>query len=93
MNPKKLKPYQKADEIQKTRENKNAWLMGLYTWKALQSAMSSLGKKSRNIPYPSEPFPITKGEIEEAERKKMERMKRQFATFVEGLVKKKCQTS
>lgn len=86
MNPKRLKPYAKADELQKERENQMAWLNGLYVHQAVQSALSGLsGKKSKIVPYLKEPLPITQGNAESAERKKEERMKRQFATFVEGL--------
>lgn len=83
MNPNRLKPYLKADDLRRERENHLAWLNGLYVYNAVSSALSAMGKKKH--PYLKEPIPFTVGEIEEAERKKEERMKRQFATFVDGL--------
>lgn len=89
MNPAMLRPYQRANEIRSERENFAAWLNGLYTWKALVSALSGFGgKKGKRIDYPNEPLPFSKDAEEEAERKKMERMKAQFGAFAEGLEKK-----
>lgn len=86
MNPALLKPYLRADDIKKERENYLAWLQGLYNLEALQVALSGFGgKKSKKVMYPQQPFPITTSKQLEAERKKEERMKRQFETFVQGL--------
>lgn len=85
MNPRMLRPYQRADEIRRERNNFNAWLSGLYTWNALQSALSGLGKKSKRGEYLKEPIPITEHEVQEVERRKMLRMKAQFGAFAQGL--------
>ena len=85
MNPAKLRPYIRADEIKKKESNYQAWLEGLYVFHALQAALSGLSGKKKKVQYLKEPIPMSVAEIEEIERKKQERMKKQFAIFVEGL--------
>lgn len=89
MNPAMLRPYQKAYDLRRSYDNQLAWLHGLYVWNALQSALSGFGgKKSKRVEYLKEPIPINETEKEEADRKKMERMKAQFGAFVQGLEEK-----
>ena len=56
LNPKKLKPFEKAYETElearQTRMNLDAWLHGLYIQHAVASVMSKSAK------YPQKPFDI-----------------------------------
>lgn len=62
-----LRFYVEADEIRQERENKNAWLQGMYVYDAVGSlapilhAFSKRGTKPRK--YPDEPYAITEKQI------------------------------
>lgn len=65
--PRAAKVYRQAFEIQRRRQNTDAWRDGQYTLAALQTALGALFAKNKSqIPrYPEEPFPLTDAEAEE----------------------------
>ena len=78
------KQYREAYKLMQSRKNKDAWLQGRYVYEAMSSALSALFAKNRSdiYPYPSEPFPITKEEAEDRERREYEaRRQRIMASF------------
>lgn len=78
------KQYREAFKLMQSRKNKDAWLQGRYVYEAMSSALSALFSKNRSdiYPYPSEPFPITKEEVEDRERREYEaRRQRIMASF------------
>lgn len=92
--------YRKADELRAKRDNQAAWLQGMYIYEALcdVSPLFRLSMKKGTIkpePYAKEPYPITKEEVrarEEREaRRKEERMKAEFASFVAGMINRRAQ--
>ncbi len=64
--------YQEAFKIKKEVQNEQLWLQGMYHYEALCDILPtvvSLGKyKPQN--YPSEPYPITRQEVEKRKRLK-----------------------
>ena len=92
-----VKAYRKANELRDKRNNQNMWMQGRYFYDALCAAspLYRFSMKKGMIkpePYTSEPYPITEAELrerEEREAKAMEeRLKAEFAAFVEGLREK-----
>lgn len=70
MNPRRLAPYVRADELRLERQNRVAWLCGAYVRDAIASCLC------RGATYPDQPVRVTpmsereKEEAAEAERKK-----------------------
>jgi hypothetical protein len=89
-----VKAYRKAYELQEKRRNQELWLQGMYFYEALcdASPLYRFSMKKGIIkpePYVKEPYPITAADVRErVEREaklKQERMKAQFAAFVEQM--------
>jgi hypothetical protein len=86
-----VKAYRKAYELSRRRQNELLWMQGLYVRDALISTVGNMfaGKGSAKQHYPEKPYPITEDQVaeqRERERKaKEERMKAQFASFVESV--------
>ena len=79
------KQYREAFKLTQSRKNRDAWLQGRYVYEAMSSALSALFAKNKSeiYQYPSEPYPMTKEEIEERERKEYEaRRDRIMASFI-----------
>ena len=77
--------YREADILRRRRENVQMWTQGRYVYEAMSSALSALFAKSKSdiYPYPEEPFPITKEEVEELERRRYEAQReRMIASFM-----------
>lgn len=59
-DPKLVKPYRKAWEIQRERANHDAWLQGMYFYEALCDVSPLLHafaqKGTRPHPYPTKPY-------------------------------------
>lgn len=53
MNPRRLTPYVKADGIRIEKENRIAWMCGIYVRDAIASCLS------RDAEYPAKPIRIT----------------------------------
>ena len=90
--------YRKVSELRDRRRNQEMWLQGMYFYEALCDAsplfrFSMKGGAVKPEPYVKEPYPITAAEFREREereaRLKEERMKAQFAAFVENIRQKK----
>lgn len=81
-DPALVRAYRKAEIIRRRKMNEELWLNGIYTAEALASTVGNMFSKGQKHPYPAEPKPITKDEIEERrerERKaKMEKIKAAF---------------
>lgn len=83
------KYFREAYEMQMEHENQHAWLQGMYIYDALgrlAPILRAMGKKGAKAePYVSEPFPLTKQEVEDAkekkERERFERSKRYMEAF------------
>ena len=93
-----VKAYRKADELRERRRNQGYWMQGLYVYEALcdASPLFRFTMKKGSIkpePYLKEPHPITAAELREREEReaklKEERLKAEFAMFVERMRKKK----
>lgn len=89
--------YRKAQELRDKRRNQEFWLQGMYIYEALcdASPLFRFSMKKGSIkpePYVKEPYPITEAEVAEREerdhRRKEEKMKAEFAAFVEGMRQK-----
>ncbi len=93
----RVKAYRKANDLRDRRRNQELWLQGMYIYEALcdASPLFRISLKKGVIkpePYVKEPYPITieeKREREEREAKaKEERLKAEFAQFVEQMRRK-----
>lgn len=66
--------YRKAEEIRRERENRQAWLQGMYVYDAisrLTPIMHAFAKKGAKAePYPSEPYPLNERARKQAEAEK-----------------------
>ena len=89
--------YRKANELRDKRRNQELWLQGMYIYEALcdVSPLFRLSMKKGVVkpePYVKEPYPITEDEVKAREereaRKKEERLKAEFAQFVEQMRRK-----
>lgn len=89
-----VKAYRKAYDLRRRHENEMLWMQGFYVRDALISTVGNMFAKkgSATQKYPDEPYPITQDEIAEREarkqRAKEERMKAQFAAFVQSMQKR-----
>lgn len=81
-DPYLLVNYIEADEIKTRRFNEKLWLQGLYNHIALNTSLSNAFSKNSHAKYPESPFPITKQEQEEMERKRVERIVRKLDSLV-----------
>lgn len=87
--------YRKAHNLQLERKNQELWLQGFYIYDALccvSPVLHAFAKKgTKPLPYPQEPYPITKEEvkeIKEAEDKlKLQQAKAKFAAWANKLDK------
>lgn len=61
-----VKYYRETQQIKKEQRNQELWLQGLYIYEALgdmSPVLRAFSKKgTKPLPYPSEPYPITKAE-------------------------------
>lgn len=89
MNPRKLKPYEKARVLREDEKNFNLWLQGLYNYNALCASISRCIGGDKQAEYIDEPIrtrPLT--EEEQMEQVRIER-ERAIAFFngMEGKAK------
>ena len=86
--------YRKAAELRDKRRNQELWLQGMYIYEALcdASPLFRFSMKKGTVkpePYVKEPYPITASEVKAREereaRAKEERLKAEFAQFVENM--------
>jgi hypothetical protein len=81
-DPMLAKYYRKADELKRSRKNKELWLQGMYIYEALcdvSPVMNAFAKKgTKPAPYPDHPYPLSTKEIND-ERKLREQREREKA--------------
>ena len=78
------KDFRDAYKLKERRKNWDAWWEGRYVYEAVSSAVSALFTKNKSdiYPYPSEPYPITKQEQRDKERRDYEaKRERMIASF------------
>lgn len=85
-DPMLVKAYREAYKLKRRQMNEELWLQGVYFYNALcnvtpiMHAFAESGSKP--IPYPEEPYAITKEEIDEKkekeEQKQLENLKKSF---------------
>lgn len=72
-----VKYYREADKLKQESANQTAWLQGMYFYDALIRVspvlMAFAPKGTKPVSYMNEPYPISKKDIAEAERKQAER--------------------
>lgn len=76
--------YRESFKLLQKRKNYDSWLQGRYVYEAMSATLSSLFAKNKSdiYPYPSEPYPMTKEDLEEHERREYEaRRERIMASF------------
>jgi hypothetical protein len=76
--------YIKAHEMRNAQRNQELWMQGLYIHDAMSIVMSNAFRKKSDeiIPYPKEPYPITKEEADNrAESKRIEALQVAKAKF------------
>lgn len=91
-----VRAFRQAQKIKDKRRNQELWLQGMYVYEALcdvSPILHAFAKKgTKPQVYSSEPYAITAEEVREREKREArlreERIKAQFAAFVEGLSKK-----
>ena len=84
-----VKYYREAFKLQRERDNERLWLQGMYVYEALcdvSPVLRAFAKKgTKPIEYPTQPYAITKEEIErrrvEKEKAKYEQMKARTNAF------------
>lgn len=73
-----VKAYRKAYDLKRQEQNQMLWLQGLYIYEAianLSPLLRAFTKNPKPIPYPSEPYPLDKKDIEDKKEKEHEQAK------------------
>lgn len=73
--PRAAKWYRDADIVRINRTNQELWLQGRYIYEAILDCVPVLNpfsKEHKPTPYPSEPYPLTRDELEQREKEKQE---------------------
>lgn len=84
-----VKYYREAFKLQRDRNNEQLWLQGMYIYEAfcdVSPILNAFAKKgTKPLPYPTQPYAITKEEVErrrvEKEKAEYEKMKAKTAAF------------
>lgn len=78
--------YRKADILRQKRKNADAWLQGRYLYDALCTVVPALRGLSKEPvePYLEEPYPFTKEDVEEFQRRKMEEQANNFREYAQA---------
>lgn len=79
LNPRRLKPYIKAEQIRMEKSNRMLYYQGIYVRDALLSTVGNMFSKGKPMEYPSEPYRITPRSEEEEEQEKIRQTKELFA--------------
>lgn len=85
-----VKYYREAEEIRKERKNQELWLQGMYIYDAvirISPILHAFAKKgSKPQPYPSEPYPINKKTVDDAEERKAKATSEKGLRFMEAIM-------
>lgn len=78
--------YRKAYILRQKRNNANAWAQGRYIYDALSAVVPALRGLSKEpvSPYLEEPYPITKEDMEDYERRQMEKRASEFRAYAQA---------
>lgn len=78
--------YRKAYILRQKRNNANAWAQGRYIYDALSAVVPALRGLSKEpvSPYLEEPYPITKEDMEDYERRQMEKQANEFRAYAQA---------
>lgn len=78
--------YRKAYILRQKRNNANAWAQGRYIYDALSAVVPALRGLSKEpvSPYLEEPYPITKEDMEDYERRQMEKQASEFRAYAQA---------
>ena len=86
------KYYRKAEEIKQRKKNHEFWLQGMYVYEAILDASPvyrEFAKNARPLPYPTEPYPLSKKEKEEQQERKekfeMEKIKASMSAWMKKI--------
>ena len=55
-DPHMVRAFFEAEKIRQQRVDAEAWLFGIYTYKALAATVGNIGNKGAKIEYPAEPL-------------------------------------
>lgn len=88
LNPRKLQPFLKADELRMQRKNQELWLQGRYFYEAMVVALNGALSKNSSGKYPEKPYDMNFHE-EQSREENIEKAKAMFMQFAEGIKKKK----
>ena len=80
-----LKYFVEAEKIRQRKQNQLLWLQGLYVHIAigdLVPILNPFSKEHKAKPYLKEPIPLSREEVEESERRKVERLKTRLMSRV-----------
>ena len=69
-DPLMVRAFYKAEQLRKKKVNEEAWLTGVYMYKALDATVGNMMRKQGTVPveYPKEPLPVD-GEEEDTRTK------------------------
>lgn len=78
--------YRKAYILRQKTNNYAAWLHGRYIYDALSAVVPALRGLSKEpvSPYLEEPYPITKEDMEDYERRQMEKRANEFRAYAQA---------
>lgn len=84
-----VKYYREAQKLKREERNQELWLQGMYIYEAIgdmSPVLRAFSKKgTKPLPYPTEPYPITKAEVEarkqREEERQAERIKAKFSAW------------
>ena len=84
------KYYREAEELRKERVNQEMWLQGMYVYDAvirIAPILHAFAKKgTKPMPYVSEPYPINKKTVEDAEERKAKATSQKGLRFMEAIM-------
>lgn len=87
MNPRKLQPFIKADEIRMKRKNHELWLQGRYFYEAVSVAISGAMSRNNRSKYPDKPYEMNLNN-EENKQQNIDQAKAMFMAFAQGIKNK-----
>ena len=76
-DPWMTKAFRKAYELKQKNRNYGYWLQGLYIYQSLLSVSPvyhDFAKNPKPLPYPSEPYPLSKEEMESRNKREAENL-------------------
>lgn len=80
-DPLMVRAFYKAEQLRQQRMNEQAWLIGAYTYRALDSTVGNMMRKKGAKPseYPEKPVELVKQEETKAEKEEREDQEEVYA--------------